>query len=188
MLKKVIMALILMVFLMGCSSEDVDVTEPEVEAPTTEPITTVEEEVVVPAYEPEVPESEEPVVEEPEVQAPTTFLQDYEDSQYFQKGNPEVGEVVTSMPRKVMIVFNYPVYAGTTIKVYDAVSRKRYDQDRTIIADDDGVVGFTYLDDLEPGTYMVIYTAIFPKKTGNIESEGYYYFEYKPLEIEQQFN
>lgn len=164
-----------MFLLAGCTApeeaQEQASAEPEIEVPSPEPSVTVTEDVISPAVEPEPEEEPEP---EPE---PKSLLEDFQSPEQLISATPDIGEVITRAPRKVMLVFNYPITEGTDIKVFDKTGTQRFDNGNTIIANDDSVVTFTYVALRDPGTYMVIYKAVFPSKDGNTESEGYYYFE-----------
>ncbi len=73
-----------------------------------------------------------------------------------------------------MLTFNYPLVEGTIINVFDK-DTKSYGG-RIIIANEEGVVAFTYLEELPPGIYRVEYKAVFAgKKEG--QENGYYHFQ-----------
>ncbi len=171
MTKKAIFAVILMFLMVGCTApeeaQEQASAEPEIEVPSPEPSVTVTEDVISPVVEPE-PE------EEPE---PKSLLEDFQSPEQLISATPDIGGVITRAPRKVMLVFNYPITEGTDIKVFDKTGTQRFDNGNTIIANDDSVVTFAYVALRDPGIYMVVYKAVFPSKDGNTESEGYYYFE-----------
>jgi hypothetical protein len=167
--------------LLGCApAEDAETgqEEPEIEAPASQQSITVEEEVIVPAHEPE-PEPEPEEETEPELTPAEALLQDHNESDKFSKGNPEIGEVLSTnvLPRRVMVVFQWPLLSGTDIQVWDKDKIKRFDRGETIIANDESVVAFTYLEELDVGIYKVEYTAEFAgMEDEEYDSEGYYYF------------
>lgn len=174
-----IFAVILMFFIIGCSApQDTSVPveqEPAVETPS-EPEVTVEEEVITPAAEPENETEEEEPAAEPEP-GPVSLLEDFDSAERLISANPDIGSVLTREPRKIMLVFNYPLSSESYIQLFDQTGTKRFDQDNTVIDYDDGVVAFTYTNRMDPGVYMVVYKAVFASKYGNTEQEGYYYFE-----------
>lgn len=172
MTKKAVIAIILTLFLIGCGTETVPESEPEVEEPYPAPgEVLVDEEVIIPAHEPE-PEPE-PEVEEPQ----GDILTEHKDSKNFLHGRPDVGDVISDAPRRVNLVFSYPIGKGTEVEVWDENEEHRYhDGDDTVLADEDNLVAIAYLDDMGPGIYKVEYNVIFVTEKEGTDT-GYYYFK-----------
>ena len=157
----------------GCQpSEQETASEPIVEEPSIAPgEILVDEEVIVPAHEPEpVPE---PIIEPKQ----GNILTEFKDSRNFMHGRPDVGDVVSDIPRKVTLVFRYPIMTGTEIEVWDENEEINYHLGKnTIIADEDSLVAIAYLSDMGPGIYKVKYTAVFVTSKEGTDT-GYYYFK-----------
>ncbi len=158
--------------LFGCTTVEDDAQgAPEVEEPTPGTSITIEEEVVVPAHEPPPPP-------EPEPEPQGDILTEHKDTEHFLHGRPDQGDILTTPPRKVNVVFNYPMTVGSRVEVWDENEVLRYDEGKTILADTDLLVAIVYLRDMEPGTYKVKYYAVFAGKKEEPE-EGYYYFRFE---------
>jgi len=178
-MKKLLVLLFMALFLIGCSAEEVqkEAMEPSSAEPVVEePVeinpgeVVVDEEVIIPAHEPE------PVVEEPEPEPQGDIITEHKDSKHFLHGRPDIGDVLSEAPRKVNLVFSYPILEGTEIEVWDEIRETRYHEgDDTVVANGDSLVAIAYLDDMGPGTYKVEYTVKFATDKEGTDV-GYYYF------------
>ncbi len=171
----VICILIASLILAGCGNSS-EQEAPNLEQPSVPEVNgqvTVEEDVIVPSHVPE-PE-EEP--EEPVKAAPKNLLEDHADTVYFSHGRPGVGAVTSMRPRKVDLVFTFPLKTTTTVEVWDDKEVVRYDIGDVALGDPDLVVAIKYFgEELLPGTYKVKYHAEFVGKEAKI-GDGYYYFK-----------
>lgn len=173
-IKEVLAVLFALIVLAGCQQAETG-TEPDVQVPAYDANVTYEEDVVTPAHTPE-PEEQEPEPEPAPEPSPDAILTEHRDAEHFLHGRPDVGDVLTSFPRKVNVVFNYPVTEGTTVEVWDKDETTSYGDGDVVLADTDLLVAILYLKDMEPGIYKVKYSAIF---AGDKEPDdyGYYYFK-----------
>lgn len=162
---------VLSLFVFGCQPADEELIPEQAETGYEEQPPAVDEDVVVPAHEPE------PVEEMPAVNT-RGLLNEHKDTIHYINSHPEIGETVTGTPRKVEIIFNYPLTKGTAIKLWDKDQDIWFQLQDTIIADTDSLVAIAYIEqDISPGIYKVTYKAVFASKEEEGPQEGFYYFE-----------
>ena len=162
---------VLSLFIFGCQPADEELQPEPADTGYEEQPPSVDEDVVVPAHEPEP-------VEEMPTSDTRGLLNEHKDTIHYLNSHPEIGETVQGTPRKIEIIFNYPLTKGTEIKLWDKTQDIWFQTGDTIIADTDSLVTIAYLEqEIDPGIYKVTYKAVFASKEEDGVQEGFYYFE-----------
>ncbi|MBN2111998.1 copper resistance protein CopC [Candidatus Woesearchaeota archaeon] len=170
-LKLIVAFLMISILIAGCQPAEEELTPEQADTGYEEQPPAVEENIVVPSHEP-APQEEMPSSES------MGLLNEFKKTIHYLNSHPEIGETVTGTPRKVEIIFNYPLTKGTEIKLWDKTQDIWFQLQDTIIADTDSLVAIAYVEqELNPGIYKVTYKAVFASKEEEGPQEGFYYFE-----------
>ncbi len=177
-IKEVLVLLFIGIFLFGCQqADDISDGQPDVQIPAYDNQVTYDEDVIVPAYLPPDPDPDAEPTPAPSL-SPDAILTEHVDAGHLLHGRPDVGDILTSFPRSVNVVFNYPLTHGTWVEVWDKDETTSYGDGDTILADTDNLVAILYFKDMEPGIYKVKYHAVYAGSK-EADEDGYYYFKIK---------